>query len=96
MNTKNKVAFMTLITALASLAIALTIQQQDVAAFNDNNNQGLTNDHSHLECTGGTCLGNEGTVVNGPNVHSNENFNNHRDDTTKSNCFVKPGNLPCP
>jgi hypothetical protein len=35
MNTTSKVVFM---TALASLAIALTIQQQDVAAFNDKNN----------------------------------------------------------
>jgi hypothetical protein len=79
---------------LASMAIVLTIQQQDVAAFNDKNNQGLANSHSHinLTCTGGTCLGNEGTVVNSENVHSNENFNNHRDDTTHTNSFVKPGN----
>ena len=90
MSTTSKLVFIT--ATLASLAIALTIQQQDVAAFNDKNNQGLTNDHSHLECTGGTCLGNEGTVINGPNVHSNENFDNHRDDTTQSNSFVKPGN----
>jgi len=96
MYTKNKVAFTTLFAALAALAIVLTIQQHEVAAFSDKNNQGLVNDHSHLGCTSGTCLGNEGTVVNGPNVHSNENFNNHREDTTKTNCFIKSGNLPCP
>jgi hypothetical protein len=96
MYTKSKVAFMTLITALAALAIVLTIHQQDVVAFNDNNNQFVFNDHSHTQCGAGTCPGNDGSVSNSPILHSNENFNSHREDTTKSNCFVKPGNLPCP
>ena len=48
---------MTSVVALASLAIVLAMQQQDVAGFNDKNNQGLTNSHIPLECTGGICLG---------------------------------------
>jgi hypothetical protein len=34
--------------ALASLAFALTIQQQNVAAFNDRNNQFVYNTQNHL------------------------------------------------
>jgi hypothetical protein len=36
------------IAALASLAFAVTIQQQNVAAFSDSNNQFVYNTHNHL------------------------------------------------
>ena len=88
MNTKSKLVLMT--AALASLAIALTIQQQDVAAFNDNNNQGLNNMHNHFQF--GSLEGNGGSVTNSELGHSNTNTNTHRDDQTKTNTIVKPGN----
>jgi len=82
-----------LITALASLAIALTIQQQDVAAFNDKNNQNVGNTHSHQSCQTGSCDTSDGHVFNSEEIHSNDNFNSHRDDPgPKDNTFVKPGN----
>ncbi len=75
---------------IASLTIALTIQQQHVAAFNDNNNQGVNNMHNHFQF--GSNIGNEGSATNSETVHSNTNFNSHRDDTTHENTFIKPGN----
>jgi hypothetical protein len=44
----NQKAMLAIVTALASLAIALTIQQQDVAAFNDKNNNFVFNSQSHI------------------------------------------------
>ena len=67
-NTTSKLVFVT--ATPASLAIALTVQQQDVAAFEDKNNQGVVNMHNHFQS--GSLLGNEGTVVNGPNAHFKE------------------------
>jgi len=87
MNTTGKLVFLTAI--LASLSFALIIQHQDVAAFNDKN-QGVVNDHSHFQF--GTLTGNEGTVTNSGIAHTNDNFNSHREDTTKENSFIKPGN----
>ena len=81
--------FVLITAALASLTIVLSIQQQDVAAFNDKN-QGVVNMHNHFQF--GTLVGNEGSVTNSENVHSNDNFNSHREDTTHENTFVKPGN----
>jgi len=81
-----------IITALASLAIALTIQQQDVAAFNDEHNQNVGNTHGHQSCHEGGCNTNDGSTFNSEEIHSNSNFNSHRDDNPKDNTFVKPGN----
>ena len=68
-----------IITALASLAIALTIQQQDVAAFNDKNNNFVANTHSHTSCKTGECTVNDGFITNDEETHSNSNFNSHRE-----------------
>ena len=46
--------------------------------------------HNHFQF--GTLVGNEGSVTNSENVHSNDNFNSHREDTTHENTLVKPGN----
>jgi hypothetical protein len=35
-------------------------------------NRGLSKSHRHLECTGGTCLGNDGIVGSGSNIHFND------------------------
>ena len=90
----NQNAMLAIVTALASLAIALTIQSQDVAAFNDNN-QFVDNRHSHTHCGTeiGSCTSNDGSVTNDESTHTNDNFNSHRDDPgPKDNTFVKPGN----
>ena len=89
MNTTSKVV---IITALASLAIALSLQHQDVAAFNDKNNNFIANTHSHTSCETGLCEGNDGFITNSATAHSNENFNSNRDPMQKSNSFIKPGN----
>ena len=75
----NQKALLGIITALASLAIALTIQQQDVAAFNDKNNNFVANTHSHTSCKTGECTGNDGFITNDEETHSNSNFNSHRE-----------------
>jgi hypothetical protein len=87
----NQKAMLGIITALASLAIALTIQQQDVAAFNDKN-QFVGNTHSHTSCETGSCNTNDGYVFNSEETHSNDNFNSHRDPPQKSHTVDKPDN----
>ena len=89
MNITSKVV---IFTALASIAIALTIQQQDVAAFNDKNNNFVANTHSHTSCETGSCTGNDGFITNSDLAHSNDNFNSNRDPMQKTNSFIKPGN----
>jgi hypothetical protein len=56
-----------ILLATAGLAIALTIQQQSVAAFNDVN-PGVQNIHDHNGAVGGF-------VLNAPGFHSNQNCN---------------------
>jgi hypothetical protein len=60
----NQKAMFTIVTALASLAIALTMQQQYVVAFNDKNNNFVFNSQSHTSCETGSCTGNDGRVSN--------------------------------
>ena len=88
----NQKAMLGIITALATLAVTLTIQQPDVAAFNDKNNQNVGNSHGHQSCDSDGCDTSDGHVFNSDTIHSNDNFNSHRDDTQKTNDFVKPGN----
>ena len=90
MNTTSKVVFIT--AALASLAIVLTIQQQDVAAFNDKNNNFVANTHSHTSCETGACTGNDGFITNDANTHSNSNFNSNRPVPQKIFSHDKPNN----
>jgi hypothetical protein len=95
MNTTSKLVFIT--AALASLTIALTMQQ-DVAAFNEKNNAFIINGHNHSNCpAAGSCSSNEGHIFNGDNlngqiVHTNDNFNSNRPETSRSNSFEIPGN----
>ena len=86
MNTTSKLVFIT--AALASLTIALTIQQQDVTAFNDKN-QGVVNTHNHFQF--GTLTGNGGIVTNSEIAHSND-YSNQHSETSHENAFIKPGN----
>jgi hypothetical protein len=90
MNTTSKLVFIT--AALTSLTIALTIQQQDVAAFNDKNNAFVFNSHSHTSCQTGSCTGNDGNVLNDANTHSNSNFNSNRPEPQKIFTHDKPAN----
>jgi hypothetical protein len=87
--------FVTTITTLATLALALTVEDAD--AFNEQNNAFVINGHNHSNCQAGSCSSNEGSVFNGQNfegqtVHTNVNTNTNRPETFKSNSFTVPGN----
>jgi hypothetical protein len=83
--------------ALASLVFTLTIQQQNVAAFNEKNNGGVSNFHNHLQCPP-DCGGSSGVVSNDESQHSNTNCSDNsnspqRDETScKTNSHDKPDN----
>jgi len=91
-----KEVFMTTITALATLVLALTVE--DAEAFNEQNNAFVINGHNHSNCPkAGSCSSNEGSVFNGDNLngqimHTNNNFNSNRPETSRSNSFERPGN----
>ena len=83
--------------ALASLVFVLTIQQQNVAAFNEKNNLAVFNTHSHTGISENHGVrGNDGHVSNDGLSHHNDNFNANRGDTfeerSKSNDHSKPAN----
>jgi hypothetical protein len=90
MNVSSK--FVLMIAAVASLTIALTIQEQDVSAFNDKNNIFVFNSHSHTSCKTGECTGNDGLVSNDKDTHSNDNFNSNRPEPQKLHSHDKPNN----
>lgn len=94
MNTMNGVVFISAIAVVTTLTVALTIQKQEVAAFNEKNNQFVFNSHSHTLCPGShiLCPSNDGHTSNSADQHSNDNFNSNRDPMQKFNSFVKPGN----
>ena len=86
-----------LITVLASLVFALTIQQQNVAAFNEKNNQFVYNSHNHLQISEDHGIAsNSASTFNDRTSHFNDNFNDNRGETYeeryKSNSFTKPAN----
>jgi hypothetical protein len=81
------------IAALASLAFALTIQQQNAAAFNDRNNQFVYNTQNHLQISEDHGIAsNSVSTSNDGTQHINDNYNSHRDETYKVNTFTKPDN----
>jgi hypothetical protein len=83
--------------ALASLVLPLNIQQQNVAAFNEKNNEFVSNFHNHLKCND-ECGGSSGVVSNDESQHSNTNCSDksnspQRDETScKTNSHDKPDN----
>jgi hypothetical protein len=84
-----------LITVLASLVFALTIQQQNVAAFNEKNNQFVYNSHNHLQISEDHGIAsNSASTFNDRTSHFNDNFNDNRGETYeeryKSNSHSKP------
>jgi hypothetical protein len=81
----------TSLAVLAALAIALTIQQQNVAAFNDRN-QFNFNSHNHLSCGARDCESNSASTFNTEDMHQNTNYNSHRDEPQKDNTHSKPDN----
>jgi hypothetical protein len=84
--------------ALASLVFVLTIQQQNVAAFNEENNQFVSNFRNHLKCDADECGGTSGDLRNDEFQHTNTNCNSNsnspgRDDQScKTNSHDKPDN----
>jgi hypothetical protein len=85
-----------LVTAvLASLVFALTVQQQNVAAFNGKNNQFVYNSHNHLQISEDHGIAsNSASTLNDGTSHFNDNFNDNRGETYeeryKSNYHSKP------
>jgi hypothetical protein len=63
-----------ILLATAALVIALTIQQQSVAAFNDTHNPGVTLQHSNNAATTLTSA----QVLNWQQGHYNQNCNSQR------------------
>ena len=79
-------------TALAALAMALTLQQQNVTAFNDGN-QFVYNTHNHLSCGTSDCPSNSASTFNTEDMHQNTNYNSHRDEPfEKTHTVIKPDN----
>jgi hypothetical protein len=76
------------IIVLASLAFVVTMQEQDVAAFNDKNSF-VNNGHFHQKCDT-VCQSNGGSVVNTEDMHNNENCNSQRDVACRTNSVTKP------
>jgi hypothetical protein len=83
--------------AITSLVLTITIQQQNVAAFNEKNNELVSNFHNHLKCND-ECGGSSGSVSNTEDQHSNTNCSDNsnspqRDETScKTNSHDKPDN----
>ena len=69
----------------------LTIQQQNVAAFNDKNNQNVFNHHDHTQISYLGIRANEVHVTNDGTSYYNDNFNSNRgeifEERFKSNSF---------
>jgi hypothetical protein len=76
------------IIVLASLAFVVTMQEQDVAAFNDKNSF-VQNGHFHQACDT-VCQSNAGSTINTADMHFNENCNSQRDEACRTNSFTKP------
>ena len=85
--------------ALISLVFVLTIQQQNVGAFNDKNNQFVFNQRNHLQISEDHGIaGTSGSTFNDDDSHENINCNSNsnspqRDETScKTNSHDKPDN----
>ena len=103
---KSVKCFLLATAVLASLAFVLAIQQQNIAAFNDKNNQLVFNNHDHTQISEDhgvrvTMV----PVLNDKTSHYNDNFNSNRGETfeerSKCNSHSKPANtdeqvIPCP
>jgi hypothetical protein len=77
--------------ALASLVFVLTIQQQNAAAFNDEHNLLVINNHDHSTIpASGDITSNQVHVTNDGTSHYNDNFNSNRGEMLKSNSVTKP------
>jgi hypothetical protein len=72
---------------LASLVFSVTIQQQNIAASNEDKDKFVTNHHSHSNIFENKA--NEGSVTNEEDSHFNSNDNTNREGETsdeRSNC----------
>jgi hypothetical protein len=96
MKSINLILTTTTLATLAALAIALTIHsQQNVTAFNEKNNNFVSNTHNHLrigDFEGGIeeIQSSSGSVYNDEDEHSSSNYNSEREDTDKENIHDKP------
>jgi hypothetical protein len=86
--------------ALASLVFSVTIQQQNVAASNEDKFVSNHHDHTIISEDHGI-RGNEGRVTNEEDSHFNFNDNTNREDRIKCNSHSIPANtdeepITCP
>jgi hypothetical protein len=76
--------------ALASLVLALSIQQQNVAASSEEKDKTIFNHHSHTQIDEKHGIrGNEGSVLNEEDSHFNSNDNTNREGESpveRTNC----------
>ena len=77
-----------LITGAVSLSILGIMQQQNVAAFNDNN-VFSSNSHGHANCGTSGCQSNFANTYNDGTTHSNFNLNDHSGNS-HTNTNTKP------
>ena len=77
-----------LITGAVSLSILGIMQQQNVAAFNDNNGAS-SSAHGHVNCGTSGCQVNGAGTYNDGTTHSNYNFNS-QSGNSHTNTFTKP------
>ena len=88
--------------ALASLVFSVTIQQQNVAASNEDKDKFVSNHHDHTTISEKHGIqGNEGRVINDEDSHFNFNDNTNREDRIKCNSHSTPansgeGDISCP
>jgi hypothetical protein len=90
--TRTRILSGVLVIVAATLTIALTVQQQEAAAFNDKNNDFVYNTHNHLKCNDPPteCQTNSGFTYNNEDGHTNSNYNGNREDLEKVNEHGKP------
>ena len=85
-----------IVSVLAVLAVSVVmITTNDVSA--EKRERDIFNTHSHTQILPdddgdgfGTVTGNDGSVLNTQDSHTNNNFNSHREDTQKSNEHAIP------
>jgi hypothetical protein len=74
------------ISALATLMLSVTIQQQNVTASNEDKDKFVINNHDRTIISEKQGIrGNEGSVTNEEDSHFNSNDNTNREDRIKCN-----------
>jgi hypothetical protein len=96
-STRTRILAGVLVSVATTPTVALTVQQQETAAFNDKNNDFVYDTHNHLKCnnppnppTGSECQTNSLFTYNNEDGHTNSNYNGNREVLEKVNEHGKP------